>query len=145
MVTWQDIFLCLITFLPSFRKHSERWSRSAYPVLPYYRYPLSCLLKSIKNYSGVADGLRVISGTTLRTTWKSSTLGSNSQWALRRIFHTPAGPVLQQLFIYSFVSYLLSENLWSGRDWAVSPIHLGSELSSRCRSPRLLTLQINIS
>ena len=43
------------------------------PVSPRPSYPLSCL-------SGVADRLCIISGTTTRTAWKSSTLGSNSQW-----------------------------------------------------------------
>lgn len=40
------------------------------------RVPLSCLLESIKHCSLVADRLCIISGMTLRTTWKSSILGS---------------------------------------------------------------------
>lgn len=43
---------------------------------PCSRSPLSCLLESIKNCSLVADRLYIISGMTLRTTWKSSMLGS---------------------------------------------------------------------
>lgn len=40
------------------------------------RFPLSCLLESVKHCSLVADRLCIISGLTLRTTWKSSILGS---------------------------------------------------------------------